>query len=125
MTTAPAYRWPEGILPAQSLPDVADPRTAADRGLVLWVPLDYLHDHPLGAGCWALTTAPDHHEALREEDWPDGGIGGRELHVVEVAATAGRLLNLRLPHLTAVSHEVVRTQGQSRWSARFPAYIVH
>ena len=121
----PAYQWPEGILPGDSLPDFQDRATVEDRGLALWVPLDYLDDYPLGSGYWTLTTATDHRKALRTGNFYGRRLGGRDLHAVEVGARAGELLGLPFPHLTAVSYEVVRVDADARWSARFPAYVVH
>ena len=91
----------------------------------MWVPLDYLDDYPLGSGYWTLTTATDHRKALRTGNFYGRRLGDRDLHAVEVGARAGELLGLRFPHLTAVSYEVVRVDADARWSARFPAYVVH
>ena len=123
--TPPAYEWPEGTTPGESLPDVADCLKAEDRGLALWVPLDYLRGCPLGVGYWTFTPGPASREALGRGEFPVGSLGGRELHAVDVAARIGELTGLPCPELTAVSYEVTRVDGQSRWSARFPAYIVH
>ena len=125
MRIEPVYQWPEGILPGDSLPDFQDRATVEDRGLALWVPLDYLDDYPLGSGYWTLTTATDHRKALRTGNFYGRRLGGRDLHAVEVGARAGELLGLPFPHLTAVSYEVVRVDGDARWSARFPAYVIH
>ncbi|MFI7482427.1 replication initiation protein [Kocuria sp. M1R5S2] len=119
------YRWPAGTSPDDPLPDLADPLPAEDRRLVLWVPLDFLDDAAPGSGYWCLTTASSYRDALGEGIVCGDRIGDQDLHAGEVGARIGQLLGSGLPRLSAASHEVVRTQGQSRWSARFPAYIVH
>ncbi|WP_231738462.1 replication initiation protein [Kocuria rosea] len=125
VTSEPAYQWPEGVLPGEPDPDFRDRLLTEHRGLTLWVPLDYLEDHPIGSGYWSFTTASDYWETVKDGPFHGAALGGRELHVIEVGARVGELHGLRFPHLTAVSYEVTRVAGDSRWSARFPGYIVH
>jgi hypothetical protein len=125
VTSEPAYQWPEGVLPGEPDPDFRDRLLPEHRGLTLWVPLDYLEDHPIGSGYWSFTTASDYWETVKDGPFHGAALGGRELHVTEVGARVGELHGLRFPHLTAVSYEVTRVAGDSRWSARFPGYIVH
>ena len=125
VTSEPAYQWPEGALPGEPAPDFRDRLLPEHRGLTLWVPLDYLEDHPIGSGYWSFTTASDYWETVKDGPFHGSTLGGRELHVTEVGARVGELHGLRVPHLTAVSYEVTRVAGDSRWSARFPGYIVH
>ncbi|MFF0991283.1 replication initiation protein [Kocuria nitroreducens] len=125
VTSEPAYQWPEGVLPGEPDPDFQDRLLPEHRGLTLWVPLDYLEDHPIGSGYWSFTTASDYWETVKDGPFHGAALGGRELHVTEVGARVGELHGLRFPHLTAVSYEVTRVTRDSRWSARFPGYIVH
>ena len=126
MTSPPTYRWPAGVLPGETtLPDFEDRLRGEDRGLVLWVPLDYLDDYPLGSGYWSLTTAPVYCETTTDGPFYGETIGGPDLHMTQVATRAGELHGLRFPHLTAVSYEVTRAAGDSRWTARFPGYVLH
>lgn len=87
--------------------------------------LDYLEDHPTGSGYWSFTTASEYWETAKAGPFHGAALGGRELHVTEVGARVRELHGLRFPHLTAVSYEVTRVVRDSRWSARFPGYIVH
>ena len=121
----PAYQWPEGVLPGEPDPDFRDRLLPEHRGLTLWVPLDYLEDYPLGSGYWSFTTASAYWETVKDGPFHGAALGGRELHVTQVGARLGKLHGLRVPHLTAVTYEVIRGAGETRWSARFPGYIVH
>jgi hypothetical protein len=125
VTREPAYLWPEGVLPGEPDPDFRDRLLPEHRGLTLWVPLDYLEDHPLGSGYWSFTTVSDYWEAVKDGPFHGAALGGRELHVTQVGARGGELHGLRFPHLRAVTYEVTRVAGDTRWSARFPGYIVH
>ena len=125
VTTEPAYQWPEGVLPGELDPDFRDRLRPEHRGLTLWVPLDYLEDHPIGSGYWSFTNASDYWETVKDGPFHGAALGGRELHVTQVGARVGELHGLRFPHLTAVTYEVTRVAGDSCWSARFPGYIVH
>lgn len=125
MTSEAAYQWPEGVLPGEPEPDFRDRLRPVDRGLLLWVPLDYLEDSPVGSGYWSFTTASDYWDTVKDGPFHGPALGGKELHVIEVGARAGELHGLGFPHLTAVSYEVTRVVGDARWSARFPGYIVH
>jgi hypothetical protein len=123
--SAPDYLWPEGALPGDSEPNFRDRLCPKHRGLVLWVPLDYLEDCPLGSGYWSFTTASDYWETVRDGPFHGVALGGRELHVTQVGVRLGEFHGLRFPHLRAVSYEVSRVVGGIRWSARFPGYIVY
>ncbi|MEX5268519.1 replication initiation protein [Kocuria sp. CPCC 204721] len=125
VTSEPAYQWPEGVLPGEPDPDFRDRLPPEHRGLTLWVPLDYLEDHPTGSGYWSFTTASDYWETVKDGSFHGAALGERELHVTEVGARVGEIHGLRFTHLTAVSYEVTRVAGDSRWSARFPGYIVY
>ncbi|WP_272027827.1 replication initiation protein [Kocuria rosea] len=125
VTNEPAYQWPAGVLPGESDPDFRDRLRPEDRGLALWVPLDYLEDFPLGSGYWSFTTASNYREMVKDGLFHGTALGGRELHVTQVGARLGELHGLRVPHLRAVTYEVTRVAGERRWSARFPGYIVH
>ncbi|MGX5359106.1 hypothetical protein [Kocuria sp. KH4] len=123
--TDPAYQWPVGVLPGGGLPDVEDRLSVEDRGLALWVPLDFLDGYPAGSGYWTLTTGPDYRGILQHAEFPITNLGGPQLSAAEVRARIGKLLGLGFPHLTAVSYQVVRGEGEAKRSARFPAYLVH
>lgn len=125
VTNEPTYQWPEGVPPGEPDPHFQDRLRPEDRGLALWVPLDYLKDHPLGSGYWSFTTAANYWETVKDGPFHGTALGGRELHVTQVGARLGELHGLRVPHLTAVTYEVTRIAGETRWSARFPGYIVH
>ena len=121
--TTPRYQWPAASYPDQDLPDLEDRFTAQDHGVILWVPLDYLHADQPGHGYWQFAS-PAGYRAT-DTDEPKITLGGPDLHVVELAGSAAHLINRTLPHLTAVLHTVTTTQGGQSSSAPFPAYIVH
>ncbi|WIG19358.1 replication initiation protein [Kocuria rosea] len=125
VTAEPAYQWPEGVLPGELAPDFRERLSPEDRGLTLWVPLDYLEDYPVGSGYWAFTSASAYWETTKDGAFYGRALGGGELHVTQVGARVGELHGLRFPHLRAVTYEVTRVAGETRWSARFPGYIVH